>query len=231
MNKTPLVKKGGTDVAKLAVGIGAGVAGIILPGASLFGTLFNFAVDKYVRVPEALLLQELKKGNLEILDDEKAATFIPMAYKFFEAAKEGEYEHNLQILAEFLVNELKQEEPDPSAFKRMARRIEGLSKKELKVIALISVTDSTITRISTDAPAQSTRNFISASQLVNHPNNRGGLDHLYLQEAFNELASRGLLLVDGASRFGKSEEYYVASSNFVELIAKAKEAIDEASSE
>jgi hypothetical protein len=216
------VKKGTSDVAKLIVGIGSNVAGIFIPGAGLASTLMNFATDKYIKRPEKLLLEELRKGNIKVLNDDKAATFIPMAYKFFEAAKEGEYEHNLQILAEFLKNELNQDEPDPSSFSRMARRIEGLSRKE---IALISASNSTITRASNHAPVQTERPFVSANQLANDPNNRDPFDRFFLQEALTELASRGLLIADGATRLSKSEEYYFTSTSFLELISKAKESV------
>jgi hypothetical protein len=219
------IKKGTSDVAKLMVSIGSNVAGIFIPGAGLASTLMIFATDKYIKRPEKLLLEELRKGNIEVLNDVKAATFIPMAYKFFEAAKEGEYEHNLQILAEFLKNELNQDEPDPSGFSRMARRIEGLSRKELKVIALISSSNSTITRASNDAPDQMERPFASVNQLAHDPNNRDHLDRFFLQEALTELASRGLLIADGATRSGKSEEYYFSSTSFLELISKAKESV------
>jgi len=40
---------------------------------------------------------KLREGDLTLLTDEKRAEFIPMAYRFMEAAKEGEYEHNLSL--------------------------------------------------------------------------------------------------------------------------------------
>jgi hypothetical protein len=152
-----------------------------------------------------------------------------MAYRFFEAAKEGEYEYNLRILAEFLRSELNEDEPDPSGFSRMARRLEGLSRKELQVIALINASCSTIVQASNDAPTQTERPFVSATQLLNERNNGGRFDRYTLQETLTELASRGLLVPDGASRLSKSEEYYYTSSNFMALISKAREAIAEAS--
>ena len=42
-----------------------------------------------------------RNGNVRDLSHEQIVPFMPMAYKFFEAAKEGEYEHNLRILAAF----------------------------------------------------------------------------------------------------------------------------------
>jgi len=225
VNNLPSPKKGAADVAKLTTGIAGSVAGIFLPGASVLGPIASFAIEKWINRPEKILIEELKRGNIEILTDEKAATFIPMAYRFFEAAKEGEYEHNLRLLAEFLKSELEIEEHNPSSFARMARRVEGLSLDELKVIALIDASLTRISRSSTEASHQTERPFVSAHGLANDPNNRERFDHFLLQEALNELAARGLLIADGASRLSKPEEYYYASRSFMELIEKARNTV------
>ena len=78
--------------------------------------------EKYVEQPKKLLLDELRKGNVQNLSAEQLAPLLPMTYKFLEAAKEGEYERNLRVLAAFLRGELEQEEPDAANFARMARR-------------------------------------------------------------------------------------------------------------
>lgn len=225
MNSLPSPKKGAAEVAKLTTGIAGTVAGIFFPGAGVLGPIASFAIEKWIKRPEKLLIEELKRGNIEILTDERAATFIPMAYRFFEAAKEGEYEHNLRLLAEFLKSELEMEEPDPSSFARMARRVEGLSPDELKVIALIDASLTKISTLSARASAQTERPFVSAHQLANDPSNREKFDHFFLQEALNELAARGLLVSDGASRMSKGEEFYFASTSFLELIEKARNTV------
>jgi hypothetical protein len=226
----PAVKKA-ADVAKLTTGVAGAVAGIFLPGAGAIGPIASFAIEKLIKRPERLLIAELRSGNLGVLTDEKTAAFVPMAYRFFEAAKEGEYEHNLKLLAEFIKNELHLDTPDPSGFARMARRIEGLSQRELKVIALINASLSTITKSSTQAPTQTTKPFVSAHQLSQDPNNREKFDHFFLQETLSELAARGLLIADGASRMDKSEEYYFASASFMELIEKARNGISASTTE
>jgi hypothetical protein len=229
MSDLPSPTKGAADVAKLTIGIAGAIAGIFLPGAGAIGPIANFAIEKLIKRPEKLLLSELRSGKIEILTEERAATFIPMAYRFFEAAKQGEYEHILKLLAEFLKSELQMEEPNPSNFARMAKRVEGLSLTELKVIALINASLSEPTRSATKGPPPINRPFVSARQLANDPNNREGFDHLLLQEALTELASRALLIGEGASRFDKAEEYYFASTSFGELIEKARSTIEGAS--
>jgi hypothetical protein len=99
----------------------------------------------------------------------------------------------------------------------------------LKVIALIDASLTRISKSSTRAPAQIERPFVSAHHLANDPSNREEFDHFFLQEALNELAARGLLIADGASRLSKGEEFYFASTSFIELVKKARNIVQESS--
>jgi len=233
MNDAPEMKEtlprpveGAGGIAKLTTGIATVITAIWFPPAALAGPALSYLIDRYVERPKKILLEELKSGNVDVLSDAQFAQFIPMGYKYFEAAKEGEYEHNLKILAAFIKNELKQDVPDAPNFSRMARRIEGLSKTELKVIALINSSLSTVIKVSNESPTEFNRPYVSAHSLANDQSNKDKLDHFQIQESLTELASRGLLTPDGATRLSKHEEYYYASQAFVELIARARETID-----
>jgi hypothetical protein len=218
----PNPKPGATDVAKLATGIGIAVASIAYPPAALAAPFLNFAIDRFIKRSEKILVEGMKSGNFRDLDLEKAAEFVPMAYKFFEAAKEGEYEHNLRILAAYIASEMGEEAPDAPSFARMARRLEGLTKTDLKVIALINSSLSRATHVKTTAD----RPYVSAHQLAHSPNNSDKLNRIEIQEALTELTSRGLLMPDGASRLDKAEEYYFTSQAFTDLIARTKNTIE-----
>lgn len=194
----------------------------MVPGGGVVAPIVSFAIEQKVKRALNYVIEELKRGNVGILTDEKAETLIPMAYKIFEAAKEGEYEHNLRLLAEVLKNELQKDDPDPAGFARMAGYIAGLSLDELKVIALIDASLSKLHKSSTNAPTQSTRPFVSAHQLASDPSNRENFDHLLLEDVLNELAARGLLIPHGGTVAGKSEQYYYAANSFMHLIAKAR---------
>jgi len=193
----PAPVEGAGGIAKLTTGIATVIMAIWFPPAALAGPAFSYLIDRYVERPKKILLEELKSGNVDVLSNPQFTQFIPMGYKYFEAAKEGEYEHNLKILASFITNELKQDIPEAPNFSRMARRIEGLSKTELKVISLINSSLSTITRSSTNSPTQGERPYVSAHSLASDPSNKDKLDHSQLRESLAELASRGLLIPDG----------------------------------
>jgi hypothetical protein len=227
LQRLPSATRDSADVAKLTIGISGAIAGLFLPGASAIGPIANFAIEKFVKLPENILLNELKSGNIAILDDAKAAAFIPMAYKFFEAAKEGEYEHNLRILAELLVNQMQSITPEVSAFARASRRIEALSLDDLKVIALIDATLSRTALDTTEANGQAEEPWVSAHLLAIDPLNSEAFDRARIKESLNDLASRGLLTVDGSTRWNKAEEYYFPSSSFKDLVANARNSLNQ----
>jgi hypothetical protein len=106
----------------------------------------------------------------------------------------------------------------------MARRIEGITLNEPKVVALI---ETSLAGMS-GAPSPLGRPFVSAHQLAKDPNNRQGFNPVFLQQVLTELASRALLIAYGASRLDKREEYYFPSESFAELITKARSCIDAA---
>ncbi|MEH6950115.1 hypothetical protein V4R08_01995 [Nitrobacter sp. NHB1] len=214
------------DTTKLTIGIGSNLANVVYPGAGILGSVLTFAIDRFIKRPQNLLVEELQTQEVSELPENKASLFVPMAYRYFEAAKEGEYEHNLRLLASFIANELKQEVPDAPAVSRMARRLEGLTKIDLKVIALINSSLTSPTKQSLNS-----RPFVSAHGLANDANNKDKIDRERLSEALAEIASRGLLIPDGASRMDKGEEYYFASLAFGELMERAEAAIEKINAE
>jgi hypothetical protein len=223
--------EGSVEVARLTAGICIAITSVFLPGVGLLGPLAEFAINKFVKRPEKLLIDELKKGNLEILDMENAAAFIPMAYKFFEAAKEGEYEHNLKLLAEILVNKLRAKILDVPSFARMSRRVEGLTMRDLRVIALIDTVLEAESGTLTSADGDPAPYLISSLSLAGSQLNRAGFDMPNIQESLADLSARGFLIAEGASRWDKGEEYYYPSSSFRELIENAKNSLVDSISE
>ena len=133
--------------------------------------------------------------------------------------KEGEYEHNLRILAALLRGELEQEAPDAANFARMGRRVEGMSLTDLKVIAMI---DEILSRYEGE---QRNRAFVSASRLEKSDQNKHNLSKKQIQEALVDLVGRGFLIADGATRTDKSEEYYFGSTALSELMDRAREQV------
>lgn len=226
--RLPAPIEGAADIAKFTTGLASAVASVWFPPAAIAGPVLSYLVDHLIGHAQKIILKELEAGNIEALSPEQVVEYVPMAYKFFEAAKEGEYEHNLRILASYIANELKQDVPDAASFSRMARRIEGLTRVELKVIAQISSAQSKIISSTGQGQTQSPRWSGSAGDLQAHSNNADGLELFQLREVLAELASRGLLIVSTISLYGGSKEIFSVSAAFLDLVDKAKQAIDAA---
>jgi hypothetical protein len=222
----PAVPKGSVEVARLTTGICAAIADIFLPGAGVLGPIAQFAIDKFVKGPEKILMEELRRGEIRILDEEHAAAFVPMAYKFFEAEKEGEYEHNLRILADLIAHKMQSATPDVPSFARAARRIESLEVADLRVMAMIGAIVSTGSDSPTIPKLYADRVFVSATQLAANPLNTDQINRARIQDILSDLSGRGLLIVDGATRFNKMEESYSPSASFDEILIVAKRLLD-----
>jgi len=210
-------------VEKIATTIGFGLLSAFIPGAGAVSGLLQDYLSTQKEKLEKILVEEVSKGNLRDLSDERLKPLIPMAHRLAEACKQGEYEHNLRILSAFIRGEFEQNIPDPSNFGRMARRVEGLSTTDLKVLALVHAFDHELKRqpnrkVSGNPP------FVCGSSLTNSPLNDLKLSRAAIEESLVDLAARGFLRADGASRTDKHEEYYPTSS-LRELIDRAGEHI------
>src|SRR5204863_4306051 len=94
----PAVTKNSGQTAMLATGIGTALAALWFPPAALAQPVINLLIERYTKRPEKILLERIRAGDTEILNEEQIVEFVPMAYRLYEAAKEGEYEHNLKLL-------------------------------------------------------------------------------------------------------------------------------------
>jgi hypothetical protein len=224
-DKLPKPVPHAADIAKLTTGLATAFASIWFPAVAIAGPILSILIDRYADRPRDLLLNELRKGHIQDLSDEQAAAFIPMTYKFLEAAKEGEYEHNLEILAAYLAGELHQAAPDAAQFSRMVRRVEGLSPADLQVMTMIDLSLSDSSAPTLDEGARGHRPYIAAAFLEGSPHNRHHLVRIAIQESLVDLAARGFLITDGASRSSKHEEYYFPSQSFRELLGRARDRI------
>ena len=211
-------------VEKIATTIGFGLLSAFIPGTGAASGLLHDYLARQKEKLQKILVEEVSKGNLRDLSDERLKPLIPMAHRLAEACKQGEYEHNLRILSAFIRGELEQDIPDASNFGRMARRVEGLSTTDLKLLALVHAFEN---ELKSQPNRDVSRNppFVCGSSLTNSPFNHSKLSRGAIQESLVDLAARGFLRADGASRTDKEEEYYYSTSSLRELIDRAGEHI------
>jgi hypothetical protein len=229
--KLPMLAEHGATISIIVPTLALAFAGIWFPAASFAAAALPLIMERFIDRPKRQLMEALAKGQITDLSAEQVAQFVPMAYRFLEAAKQGEYEHNLRVLAQYLTGELKQEAPEAAHFSRMARRVEGLSQTDLKVMVLVELWFSEPTLTPEDRHAHIGRHLASAGWLQASPHNKHGLTRWEIAQALSELASRGFLIVDGASRMDKQEEYYAPAANLSDLMNRARETVVEAGRE
>jgi hypothetical protein len=208
-------------LARLATGIALAAFSLATghPEIGLAGPMLNFAIDHFTNRPTRLLMNELRSGGIEALNDEKTKLFVPMTFRFFEAARQGEYEHNLRILGAYLASELNEAVPDPGDFSRMARRIQALSKVDLKVLALIEAYCRNQEALFGREP------FITAISLDTFAGEANELNFGLIGESLTDLHGRGFVMLHGSSSIGKMETTYVASGSFYDLMKRAREKV------
>jgi hypothetical protein len=221
----PAPTEGAANIAKVATGVAVAFASLRYPPAALLGPVLPILIDRLVEKPMKLLMEQVRRG-VQNPSSEQVLQFVPMAYRYLEAAKEGEYEHNLRILAAYLAGELKQDVPDAPSFSKMARRVEGLTKTDLKVMVLVESFASTVTSLSAEG-AEPERPYVTASGLWAGGANAYHLPRSVILESVTDLGTRGLLITDPATRVGKSEEFYHASSSFKQLMDRARSVMAE----
>jgi hypothetical protein len=214
------------DAISMVPTIVTAFASIWFPPAGFVAAVLPMIQEQFLKRPQKLLMEALARGEIRDLSSEHFVQFVPMAYRFLEAAKQGEYEHTLRVLVEYLTGELKQEEPEAAGFARMARRVEGLSRNDLKVIALVHADFSNIENLTTVTEKEGARPFVAAETLTKSSNNKHGLTKTEITEALTEFSSRGFLIADGGSRVGKSEQYYFASQNLRDLMDRARNSVN-----
>ena len=179
-----------------------------------FEIAINIAIDRYVNKPQAQLIAELKAGNLCLLSDEQQAQFVPMAFRFFEAARQGEYAHNLEMLAAYITGELKKEVPDAGSVSEMAHRIQGLPKDSLALIAIIN---SLIMTKQTKNEVIGNNITFEVNDIIERTSSALHDDVLYAQ-CIEDIANRGFLRTFTMPLLGGSKQIYSPTSAFYRLI-------------
>lgn len=183
--------------AKLIPGISIAIAGdvfgqpAIAAAAGALGVALPIVIDHLIERGQKILLKRIEKGNFHDLSEAQTAAFFPLAWRYFESARRGEYEHILEVLAAYLVGELKQEIPEPGNFVQVASRLEGLSTTDLKVMTLIDLSPSTISKSSTEGDETGERPLVTATSLKDSPQNKKwGLTESVIQESLVDLMGR-----------------------------------------
>ena len=227
----PTVTRSASTVARISIPSGLAFVAAMFPEAVAAVTIATPAVMAFMEHslerPSRIIEDALRQGELLDLSDEQFASFIPMAYRIFLAARQGEYGRNLRLLAAFMASELKAETCEPGSLLGMARRLEGLDVLSLRAVALIGELKA---KYEAQGRDPSLRIALTASQLLEGSALRSQLTILEVQDALSDLAGRGLLSGFSGSSYGGSHEHFRTTAPIEELLVKASSLAEEAMS-
>lgn len=109
-----------------------------IPGLNALQTSIRILVENRIRDAQLILVEELSKGNLKILEAEETKEFIPIAFRFFSAARDGETRRILRVIARILRGQIDANDLDSEKFSRCTHQLAGLSQRELILLVEFS---------------------------------------------------------------------------------------------
>ena len=217
MGQLPAITKHAATVARVSIATAMALCGYAFPVASLAIPAATMLLERTVRRPTRLLEEALARGEVLDLSDEQAVAFVQMAEVYLRAARQGEYEHNLKLLAAFLTAELKSKACEPGGFLDMARRVEGLSITSLRAVALIG--EMMRRREELGQPSASTE--VTAALLASEAQVSAPLEVVAAIDALSDLQGRGSLYPGQKVFIGGSAQHFSITRPLHILIDRA----------
>jgi len=111
-------------------------AQLLFPGAG--GTMANFARacgNIAISRAQKILIDEIKKGNIDKLSDKDKEKLIPVGYQFYTAVMTGSSERNLRILAKLMSGMVDNTDINPDKYSIISHAIRDLSGHDLVILS------------------------------------------------------------------------------------------------
>lgn len=221
MNELLRPTENATDVYEVTMAL----AQSLIPPLSVLKPFIDMQIRKRLEAGQQLLLAEIKSRGLAVTSEEGYAYYVPMAYRFFEQVRLGEYEHNLRVLAALIAGQMERPDADMGAVGRAARKLEmlplpalfALSRSE-RAFEIYAATDRDEYRRSLEWPHSiDEHNLVASYNEVGHD-----LSVWEAQELLFELASRGIMTI-GARPAEIGGQTYYRNSAYNEIVAAARD--------
>jgi hypothetical protein len=196
----------------------ASVAGV--PGATVQLALQR-AKESYINNATEILISEIESGKIDLLTEKQFCVLVPSAYQFYEAARRGEYAHNLKILAAILSGEVAKEEGDANKVGQMSRRLQNMSIEEMRVLAVCA---DAFNRARQAPDFDGYHLFIDTRAVTSEFSEEFMAPATKINSHLSELCSRGFLFIGGNPRtIGGT--YFYKTEAFDAVVAEAKAAL------
>lgn len=220
LNEAPQPNNNAADVYEIC----AAIMSTLLPPLAALKAGADILIRKRMEEGQRLLIAEIGQMGTGKLADEKWDFYVPAAYRFFEQARLGEYEHNLRVLAKLISGDLNAQECDVDIGKigRAARKLEMLPKKHL--VALSRCKRAFEIHAATER-FDGYWMCINACELHTSLTEVGvNAEVIECQEWLHELAVRGIL-TSGGRPSSVGGIFYFKNAIFEEIISSAEAAV------
>lgn len=218
LSEVPKPSKSAHDVYKIA----SAIVTTLVPPLEVFKAGADVLIRKRLEAGQALLIKEIQCTGIGLLSEEKWEYYVPVAYRFFEQVRLGEYTHNITVLAKIIAGDLNAAKTDPDIGKigRTASKLEMLPKD---VLVALSRCERAFEIYEASDECDGYWICIDQSELVMSFTEVGvDVKPMQCQEWLHELSSRGILTSGGRpSRIGGT--FYYRNSVYQEIIEATKE--------
>lgn len=212
MTDLPKPTKGAHSKGEAAVSVVSAVIDSFFPVVgTAMGTLFKELIRARLEKAQNILIETLREGGIEVLDNKDLEEFIPIAYRFVEAARRGERLNIIRSYAKIVKVDIEDSRLKSDEFLRIASAMEGLDDQALAVLAKycrLSKGDNLerLTEIDREVRDNSQIDIgLSSSEVLQ----RNGI-----------LQGRGFLLSFTPNAMGGSDQVFYPSKMALELLAK-----------
>lgn len=211
LSQVPALKKGGDRIAATTTAIVGAMVDAFLPAAgTAFAQACGYLINARMEKASEILISEIQSGNLDVLSEEKYRAFIPMGYRFYEAARQGENVFILKKLAKIIKNGIS-DSLEPDRFLKISKSIEGLDERDLAILA--EYVKSTI-----DFRNRDQNNFnLFFSGEEKRISDTYKIEIGMISTACGVLAGRGLLISLANQGLGGGTNYFMASDFAIEI--------------
>lgn len=132
------MNRDGDQTAATSIAIAGAIADLFLPAAgTVFAQICGQMIKKRMEQAQEILIEALRNGQKINLSDDKYLSFVPMGFRFYEAARRGENNSKLKLLGKLIVGMLGNEQIDIDEFNRISSKIERLSNNDIILMSKI----------------------------------------------------------------------------------------------
>ena len=162
-----------------------------IPGVGSIAKLAEIYSEKRLQKARDILIREIQEGNVDQIGNEQLIELFGSVIKYHDAVRQGEYEHNLKILASYIGRGLALSSLDAAEFSYDARMIEFLTSFQISLIGYCHELD--VSGLTTKDKGCPDIRYLTTSHLKRGISNLSLVSNYEIESSLHILSTRGLL--------------------------------------